>query len=226
MSNTEITTPAEAAARIEAIPLDHGLLTALQDAAHPGHRSAVAQRNALYAAAFEPVAADGRGSREKSNELAPSGVPDVGTNNAFFVPPADPKDYRFDPAPHGASYDAVLDRKARGWFHQAGMPQWLARNIVREWNRTIERPPVAENAVATEQSLRQRWGDAYEDKIAAAQSLVRSLKSDEVTELLDWSGLANSEYLIRQLVALIESGTAGAGSRAAGSHQREVPHDR
>lgn len=209
MLNAETTTPAEAAARIEEIPLDRGFLTALQDPMHPGHRSAVAQRKALYATAFGPVAVDGPSSRETSHELVPQGTPDAETSDTFFVPPADPKEYRFDPAPRGAPYDAVLDRKARGWFHQAGVPQWLARNIVREWNRTVERQPgvdhTTDEAVATERSLRQSWGNAYEQKITAAQSLVRSLKSDEVTTLLDQSGLANSEYLIRQLVALTES---------------------
>jgi hypothetical protein len=39
--------------------------------------------------------------------------------------------------------------------------------------------------------------------------LVRSLKSSEVIDLLDRSGMANNEYLIRQLVALTEGRRPG-----------------
>jgi hypothetical protein len=96
------------------------------------------------------------------------------------------------------------------------VPQWLARNIAQEWNRAIKQGPdagrIADKAASTERALRKSWGEAYERKIAAARSLILSVESDEVSELLDRSGLANSEYLIRQLAALTESRQARRSS--------------
>lgn len=201
MTEMQSLVPAEAREAIDRLSLDGSLVAALQDPAHPGHKSATAHRRSLYVSAY-------------GGETAEPGAPTPEDRNTaaaddFFVPPDDPKDYRFDPAPYGLPYDGELDRKARGWFHQSGVPQWLARNIVSEWNRAIERRPDAEriehDAAAAERSLRQSWGDRYDAKVAAAQSLVRSLKDDEAMSLLDGSGLANNEYLIRQLVALTES---------------------
>lgn len=192
--------PERAREELQRIPLDQETLAALQNPAHPGHTAATAHRRNLYAAAYADV----------DRQLVDGNNQDVYSDEqAFMAPPIDPKDYRFDPAPAGLSYDTALEQKARGWFHEAGVPQWLARNLAREWNRAIENPPdagrVAQDAAATEKSLRRQWGDRYDAKIEAAQSMIRSLKDDEVADLLDRSGLANSEYLIRQLVALAES---------------------
>lgn len=201
MTDTRRFTASEAVGAIDRLALDEGFIAALQDPAHPGHKSASAHRRSLYASAY--------GGETVEREVAVPADQNAETADAFFAPPEDPKDYRFDPSPHGQPYDDELDRKARGWFHQAGVPQWLARNVVCEWNRTIERRPDAQriegDAASTERSLRRSWGDKYDAKIAAAQALVRSLKDDEATSLLDRSGLANNEYLIRQLVALTES---------------------
>lgn len=201
MTDTPTFVPTEAVEAIDRLSLDEDFIAALQDPAHPGHKSATAHRRSLYASAY--------GEAAVKPETSGSDNQSAGALDAFHVPPDDPKDYRFDPAPHGLPYDGELDQKARGWFHQARVPQWLARNIVREWNRTIERRPDAEHiesdAEATERSLRQSWGDRYDARVAAAQGLIRSLKNDEAVHLLDSSGLANNEYLIRQLVALTES---------------------
>lgn len=200
MTDMQSLVPAEAREAIDRLSLDGGFIAALQDPAHPGHKSATAHRRSLYVSAYGGETAEPRAPAPEDQSTGAAGD--------FFVPPDDPKDYRFDPAPYGLPYDGELDRKARDWFHQSGVPQWLARNIVSEWNRTIERRPDAErienDAAATERSLRQSWGDKYDAKVAAAQSLVRSLKDGEAISLLDSSGLANNEYLIRQLVALTE----------------------
>lgn len=202
-----------ARAELERIPLNGNFLTALQDPAHPGHKAASAHRRSLYAAAYGGVSETESGKKPPSAANEDAGSQAASSEQAFFESPANAKDYCFDPAPHGLPYDAELEQKARGWFHEAGIPQWLARNVVREWNRTIERQPdprrAESAAAATERSLRRTWGDRYEARIDAARSLVRSLKSDEVMDLLDRSGLANNEYLIRQLVALAESRSSG-----------------
>jgi hypothetical protein len=191
--------PHDARREIDRIPLDSDMMAALQDPAHPGHKAASARRRELYESVYSdadtPVVVDDDPSL-RSND------------RGFLAPPPDPKEYRFDPVPSGVPYDAALERRARGWFHKVGVPQWLARNVAREWNRTIENPPdadrIASDAATTEKSLRRQWGDQYDAKIEAARSLIRSFKNDEMTDLLDRSGMANSEYLIRQLVALAE----------------------
>jgi hypothetical protein len=207
MADADLKLPNEARSELDRIPLDGELMTALQDPSHPGHKAASIHRRSLYAAANgEGNVKDGdaRHSEKEKQDLPP-----VDGEREFFSPPSDPKDYRFDPSPHGLPYDHEMEQKARGWFHQAGIPQWLARNVVREWNRTVEKQPDPRQligaAAATERSLRRTWGKKYEPRIDAARTLVRSLKSDEVMYLLDRSGLANNEYLIRQLVALAES---------------------
>jgi hypothetical protein len=211
MSDTHDAAPNEAVAALSQLPLDRELVSALQNPGHPGHKAATAHRRSLYAAAY---ARDDDGGPAVPERDAPA--------NALYTAPEDSKEYCFDAAPHGVPYDTELEQKARGWFHQAGLPQWLARNIVLEWNRAIERAPnserVAGDAATTERALRQCWGDAYEERIVAARSLVRSLNSEEAIALLDRSGLANNEYIIRQLAALAESRTAGADRRAASSH--------
>lgn len=200
MNQNETTTPNEARRQLDQIPLDPDMVTALRDPAHPGHKAASARRRELYDAAYPGGGDDGT---EDDGQEAVSG------EQTFLAPPADPRDYHLEPAPPGVPYDAALEQKARGWFHAAGVPQWLARNVAREWNRAIENLPdekrIASDAATTEKMLRRRWGDQYDAKIDAARSLIRSLKNDEVIDLLDRSGLTNSEYLIRQLVSLAEA---------------------
>ena len=147
----------EARVELDRIPLDGELMAALQDPAHPGHKAASAHRRSLYAKAY-----GGKNPENDNAQLSESRNFDAQTvaeEREFFAPPDDPKDYRFDPSPHGLPHDAKLEEKARGWFHQASIPQWLARNVVREWNRTVEKEPdpqqIAGNAATTERSLRR-----------------------------------------------------------------------
>ncbi|MEM9683123.1 MAG: hypothetical protein AAF942_07645 [Pseudomonadota bacterium] len=193
MTNKTNASPDDARAEIDRLPLDADMMAALQDPAHPGHKAASAHRNDLYARAYGDAVVDGGESAFE---------------DSFLSEPTAPEDYRFDPVPPSLQHDADLERQARGWFHEAGAPHWLARNVAREWNRALENPPddarQAADAAATEKSLRRLWGDEYDGKIAAARSVVQALKNDDALALLDRSGLANSEYLIRQLAALAE----------------------
>lgn len=192
----------EARAQIDRLPLDADMMAALQDPAHPGHKAASAHRNDLYARAYGDDLVDGGESAFE---------------DSFLSEPTAPEDYRFDSVPPSLQHDADLERQARGWFHEAGAPPWLARNVVREWNRALENPPdearQAAEAAATEKSLRRLWGDAYDGNVAAARSVVQALNSDDALALLDRSGLANNEYLIRQLAAL--AGHRGRSTDAA-----------
>jgi hypothetical protein len=205
MTDLQDSTPAQVQAleELKQLPLDREMVSALQDPSHVGHAAATRRRRELYDAAF------GDGVRDTSLGSAETQSPE----QQFLEPPRDPTEYRFDPVPGGLTHDAKLESKARNWFHQAGVPHWLARNIVREWNRSLEKPPTAQqnedNAATTELGLRQSWGENYNAKIASARSLIASLNDSDIADLLDRSGLTNSEYLIRQIVALAERQSAG-----------------
>jgi len=201
MEDAQALAPGQARAAIRQLPLDEGMMTALRDPSHAGHAAANAHRRDLYAAAYresDPEDVDD-GAADESNER------DV-ADTAHFAAPARPEDYRFDPTLAALKPDPDLEAKARGWFHRAGLPGWLARNLVTEWNRRAANPPseaaIEGDAVATEAALRDAWGADYDARIAAVRDLLAGLDDPELVTLLDRSGLANSEYLIRQLAAL------------------------
>ncbi len=200
MTEIEQLTSEEAKSEIERIPLDADFVTALQDPAHPGHKAATERRRGLYATAY-PDVSEGRGSEESL-----SGEPKSADH---FDVPEDAGEYRFETTPPGLEPDPALEQRARDWFHKAGAPQWLARNVVSEWNRAAahaaDGADSAQQAATTEAALRRDWGDAFDTKLTKAKDLLRSLDDPEVSELLKRSGLGNNEYFIRQLVALAES---------------------
>lgn len=199
-------TPDQAQAAIRRLPLDDGMMAALRDPSHAGHGAANAYRRDLYVAA-NSNAAPGE-TAETGNEAAADAPGTHVADDAHFIAPARPEDYRFDAIPDSLRHDPELEAKARGWFHRAGLPGWLARNIVAEWNRrAADRPSeaaIAGEAVATEAALRDAWGEAYDARIAAVRETLAALDDPELTAQLDRSGLANSEYMIRQLAALVE----------------------
>jgi hypothetical protein len=206
MQEVQEWTPEAARAEIDALPLDGVLLSILQDPAHPGHKAAAAHRRALYDAAYPAtVTSDEPGS----GETAEGPVRDGETGGSMFEAPSSPQEYRFDATPPELRHDAVLEQKARGWFHEAGVPLWLARNIVNEWNRRAtghsNSNRSGNDAATTEAALRRRWGDAYDAKIEKANSVLHAIDDTEMLDLLSRSGLANSDYVIRQLAALAEN---------------------
>lgn len=208
MQETQDNTPEAARAEIDALPLDGTLLSVLQDPGHPGHKAATAHRRALYDAAY-PASTESDEDEQRDEPTAESPAKDDSADGSFFDAPSSPQAYRFDATPPELQHDAVLEQKARGWFHEAGVPPWLARNIVNEWNRAAAGPAdpdrSVEDAATTEASLRRHWGAAYESKVVMANSVLRAIGNAEIFDLLSNSGLANNDYLIRQLAALAES---------------------
>ena len=200
MIEIEQLTSEEAKSEIERIPLEAEFVAALQDPAHPAHKAATERRRDLYAAAYPGVDDEEVPAKSKS---------DASASAHHFEAPGDPGAYRFETTPPGLEPDPALEQKARDWFHKAGAPQWLARNVVSEWNRAAAHAAdggdSTQQAAAAEAALRRDWGDAFETKLAKAKDLLRSLDDPEVSVLLNRSGLGNNEYLIRQLVALAEN---------------------
>ncbi|MDH3704155.1 MAG: hypothetical protein OEU46_22890 [Alphaproteobacteria bacterium] len=206
MQEVQERTPEVARAEIDALPLDGELLSILQDPAHPGHKAATAKRRALYDAAYPAQTGP---DKQRNGDITGNAVNKDPAGGSIFDAPSSPQAYRFDATPPKLSHDADLDRKARGWFYEAGVPPWLANNIVIEWNRAAASPADPDrsdaDAATAEAALRRHWGAAYESKIAMANSVLQSIGNAEIFDLLNRSGLANSDYLIRQLAALAES---------------------
>lgn len=200
MTEIEQLTSEEARGEIERIPLDAEFVAALQDPAHPAHKTVTERRRGLYAAAYPEVPVEGGPAESKSGDIAPA---------QHFDVPEGPGEYRFETTPPALEPDPALEEKARDWFHKAGAPQWLARNVVSEWNRAAvgaeDGGDSAQQVATTEAALRRDWGDEFEAKLTKAKDLLRSLDDPEVSVLLNRSGLGNNEYLIRQLVALAEN---------------------
>lgn len=203
MQDAQDLAPEAARAEIENLPLNGELMAALQDPAHAGHKAANTHRRALYAAAY-PAAAE----KDADEGTGRAPAEDTGHEGGHFAVPEAPEAYRFDTTPAALQHDPELEQRARSWFHKAGAPQWLARNLVNEWNRAAADQSTpnrdVDRAPATEEKLRKLWGDAFESKVAKANAVLATIGDDDVFRLLDQSGLANSEYLIRQLAALAE----------------------
>lgn len=213
MADIDTMTPEQAQAEIARIPLDADLVQALQDPSHAGHKAATERRRVLYAAAYPEPAVGGALSADADVDgLSPSADARPGVSSHFDRPP-EPAGYRFDATAPELEHDAALEQSARQWFHDADVPQWLAHNIVTEWNRQAALRPgpeaILRQAETTEAALRRDWGDRFEAKIEKARALIGALGDESIIGLLDRSGLANSEYLIRQLVALTERRGSG-----------------
>lgn len=206
MQEMQERTPEAARAEIDTLPLDGEFLSSLQDPANSGHKAATAKRRALYNTAYPALTGP---DEQNDGDIAENAGNKDPAGGSIFDAPSSPHAYRFDATPPELNHDADLDRKARGWFFEAGVPPWLARNIVNEWNRAAASPADPDqsdnDAATTEAALRRHWGDAYETKIAMANRVLQAIGNAEIFDLLSHSGLANNDYLIRQLAALAES---------------------
>lgn len=129
------------------------------------------------------------------------GTPDFAS---AFVPPTSPEHYQIT-LPADFQRDAVLEAKARQWFHRASLPQGAVNGIVDAYCRQLCGSSVFADDSQTLAELKRDWGDAYPQKIAAAQALIaRCGDAEEVAVLMGRTGLGNDPWLIRTLAALGE----------------------
>ena len=130
-------------------------------------------------------------------------------------PPATPSEYRFDYAP-GATVDAARDAEYRDLLHSAGLPTHVAKVAFDALNRAAAEaaagkfPTPAElelQARSGEARLRSMWGDAFEQKVTAAKSVLKAMPPDKcarLIQLLDRTGVGNNVMLVTQLATLGE----------------------
>ena len=129
-------------------------------------------------------------------------------------PPDRPEGYVIERPflPRGAEYDEEFELTARKWFHGAGLNQGQVSMIVERYNRAAldPNPPDAGTDEIglrqTEAALRREWGDAYEQKIAAAQAAVRRVGGRDLVDILDETQLGNDPEIIKMFADLAEEG--------------------
>ncbi len=120
--------------------------------------------------------------------------------------PVSPDEYLIS---FGDHHDSVLEKKAREWFFQVGLPIGTAKAISSLHNLRMEQELSAteleQERLSVERRLRGEWGDQdFEKRIGMVRDLLRKVSPEAIT-LLEQSGLGNDEHMIRRLVRFAES---------------------
>jgi len=112
-------------------------------------------------------------------------------------------------APEGmGDYDQTLSDDMRQIFHDARLTPQQAQFI---HDKYVERyahqadMSTADNQVqiqAWDREIRQEYGSAYEERIAAARNAVREFGGDNLATLMDETGLGNNPEMIRAFVRI------------------------
>jgi hypothetical protein len=131
--------------------------------------------------------------------------------------PAGPEDYLIT-VPPVLARDAVLEAKARQWFHRAGLPQGAVSGIVQAYCRQLCCDPATladgSQQQRTQARLAQEWGADYPRKLAAAQALIETCGgAEELAEILGGTGLGDNAWLIQTLAAIAELNPKQGGGR-------------
>lgn len=197
----------EARARIDELTARPAYL----DASDPEHGALVEQVTKLFAV-LHP---------EGDEAPLPEGVsPDlVEAMTAAMTPPETREGYQIDPPrvppgvdPEQVEYSRELETAARGWFHRAGLNQGQVSQVLEKFHAsTLDPAPVDHGADAArkaeaEAALRLEFGDAYEEKIAAAQAAVQRLGGQDLIDILDGTQLGNDPFIIKLFVEFAKKG--------------------
>nr|WP_298688982.1 hypothetical protein [uncultured Dongia sp.] len=166
--------------------------------------------DSLDALMREVLAARGIAAVPESTAMPGNGAMpgDVGRDNfggALSAPEA-AEAYQIAVPPH-MTRDAAIEAKARQWFHRAGLPQGVVSGIVQAYCRQLcaEEASPDMRGSKVQADLAQEWGPDYPRKVAAAQALIEKCGgAQELTEILNATGLGDDAWLIRSLAALGE----------------------
>jgi hypothetical protein len=134
-----------------------------------------------------------------------------GAVTAAMKPPAAPSGYVLTP-PKGVAWDPALEKAAREWFFNAGLPQSVVTGIMQQYCRracegtSASQPAEDDRALA---GLRSEWGEDWDRNIGLARDVVKSSKGgQQLLDILDNTGLGNDAWLIRTLAAVGQGSTA------------------
>jgi hypothetical protein len=131
-----------------------------------------------------------------------------GAVDAAMRPPAEPAGYVMA-APKGVSWDPTLEKAARAWFFNAGLPQSVATGIVQQYCRRVCGGDGVSGATRGPEEiarLRSEWGPDWDRNVGLARAVVQSSSGgQQLLDILDGSGLGNDAWLIRTLAAVGQS---------------------
>jgi hypothetical protein len=184
---------------------------AIFDSSHKDHHAALKQYRALAASAFPD--AEVKADAQPDPEAMPDPLTTAMTAAMGDVP-KDGSGYVIE-HPHGTQMTpeiASFESGVRGLMHEMQLPAHLGRFA---WNRASELTKNGLPDVETvnrmgdeaEAVLRKDWGDAYESRLAAANSIIKALPAEKaaaVKQLLRVTGLGNDVRTIMQFALLAE----------------------
>jgi hypothetical protein len=123
-------------------------------------------------------------------------------------PPTEPAGYLMA-APKGVTWNPSLEKSARQWFFNAGLPQSVVTGIMQQYCRRVCDDNSAQNPTGIGDDLtglQSEWGLDWDRNIQLAREVVQSCNGgQELMDILDNSGLGNDAWLIRTLAAVGQS---------------------
>jgi hypothetical protein len=168
--------------------------------------------------ALDPLEEVMRAALAERGQALPTGLPPAEDPlAAAFSVPEGPDRYAIE-VPRGIDRDAAFETRARGWFHEAGLPQNLVNGIVREYCRCLAQPDAGRDEGRAMTELARDWGSDCARKIELARAVIgRCGDAPAIEAVLAESGLGNNPWLIRSLAAFAELPGAmrGTGGRPA-----------
>lgn len=130
--------------------------------------------------------------------------------------PKDAADYALA-APEGmAAYDQTLSDDMRSIFHDAKLTpaqaQFVHDKYVERFATEADMAMADENVQiqSWDRELKQEYGSAYEERIAAGRNAVREFGGEELATIMDETGLGNHPDVVRAFVRVgMQLGTSG-----------------
>ena len=131
-------------------------------------------------------------------------------NKAIGVPDAaDGYEIKMPEGRQASEQDKAFHTAARGWFHEAGLRPDQAALLNERWNafaKEVLDKSTADTKQATDKALsdlRQEWGGAYDEKVAAGQLAARQFGTPEVIDKLET--IVGTAPLIKMFAAIGEA---------------------
>jgi hypothetical protein len=128
--------------------------------------------------------------------------------DAAMKPPAEPSVYVMT-APKGVNWNPSLEKSARQWFFNAGLPQSVVTGIMQQYCRRVCDGNATQNSTGGGgdlTGLQSEWGADWDRNVGLAREVVQNCNGgQELMDILDNSGLGNDAWLIRTLAAVSQS---------------------
>jgi hypothetical protein len=132
-----------------------------------------------------------------------------------------------DNFPEGLDYNETMLTGFKETAHKLGLLPSQVAGLHDWWNNAnIEGFTASTNAQkealeAAETALKQEYGNAYDQKLATAQTALKEFGGDELVKFIDDSGLGNNPHFIK-LMATVGEGMLEDGLKGNGQHSDAI----